>query len=265
MKSNFRIKTLVLAVASLMSVQSFASDEGVAAPANTVGERYPTQVINRPGIMPTGIVGVSLNSQVTNLKTVGVSLGSEFGLVKNLEGKFSYDGVEFNKWNAKNTFNLGAQYKFFGMSHMSNSLAFNLPVHVGNGEIVRSFSLGLPTTFYNDVMAGGILRDVFSLTMRPNIEVAFDFKVWYGYQVFGDFWAEINSSFGQFGMKNEKGQGQWGGQGFWKSLPLELGMTYALNNYFDVGGNVGFKDVFKPKESFVFGLNLAMRAGRLFG
>lgn len=264
MKSNFRIKALVLAVVSLIGVQSFA-DEGVSTPATAGVARYSTQVINRPGITPTKMGIFTLDSQVKELKTVGVSLRSEFGIVKNLEGKFGYDGVEFNKWNAKNTFNLGAQYKYFGMSHMGNSVALSLPVHVGKGEIIRSLSVGLPTTFYNDVMAGGILGDVFTLTMRPNIEMAFDFKWWYGYQVYGDFWANIKSSFGQFGMENENGQGQWAGQGFWKKLPLELEMTYALNHYFDVGGNVGFKDIFKARDTFVFGLNLAMRAGKVFG
>jgi len=264
MKSKISFSALLLAATSLVAAQAFASDEGVETSANTSNERYPTQVIQRPGIVPTGIIGVRLNSQMTNLKTIGLSLSSEFGIAKDLEGQFSYAGVQFNDWEAKNTFNVGAQYKLFGMPHISNSLTASLPIHVG-GEVIRSVTFGLPTTFYNDVMAGGIFGDLFTLTMRPNIEVAFDFKWWYGYQIYGDFWANVKSSFGNFGMDNKTNQAKWQGQGFWKKLPAHLEMTYAFNHYFDLGGNVGFEDVFKAKESFVFGLNLAMRGGKLFG
>lgn len=263
MKSNFTIKALVFSLATLVAAQVLANEDAVAA-VTTKAPRFSTKVIDR-GITPTGIVNVKLNSQVNNLKTVGLNVGSDFGIVKNLEGKFSYDGVEFNKWNATNTFNLGAQYKYFGMSNMSNSLSLNLPIHVGrNAEIVQSLTVGLPTVFFNNVMAFGILGDALTWTMRPDIKLAFDLKWWYGYQVYGDFWAQLSSSFGTFGMDNNKGQGTWSGEGFWKKLPLSLDMTYALNHYFDVGANVGFNDVFKS-DSFTFGLNLAMRAGKLFG
>lgn len=273
-KSIGSFKAILVAAMSFLAISGIAdNEEGVVENAHTnLVDRYPTQIINRPGITPTGIITANIGSQMVDIKSKAVTLdiGTEFGIVKDLEGKFSYDGFQFNEWKAKNTFNLGAQYKFFGMSNMSNSVAVKLPIHVGRDadgtdHIVRSITLGLPTTFFNNVMAGGILGDVFTLTMRPNVAVAFDFSAWYGVQVYGDLWAQVKSSFGKIEMENPNNQAKWTAKGFWKELPAKLELTYALNHYFDITGNAGFKNVFEPKDTFTFGLNLGVHGGRIFG
>lgn len=258
---------VIWAVVLCFSVtKSFAeTNDAIAMVAKRAVERFPTQVINRPGIMPVGIVEAKVNSKLSNLKTVGLSVDSQFGIAKDFSGQLGYEGLEFNEWQVKNTVNLGLAYNYFGVNHISGSFTFKVPFHVTDDHIVKDLTIGVPLTFYNNVMAGSILGDVFTLNMRPQKEMAFNFNWWYGYQVYGDIWASVSSSLGEIAMKNTKGQATWEAQGFWKKLPLTLDVVYALNHYFDIGGVVGFNDVLKPKDTFVAGLNFAMRGGKLFG
>lgn len=270
-KNTLSFKAIVIAAVS--GISSFAhADEGVAAAAQLKGvERYPSQYIARPGIMPTEIVGVTSNftvSQADKGQKFGLNLGMETGIVKHLEAQLSYDGVEFNNSKAKalRTFNVGAAYNFFRIPHMSSTFTASLPLHVADGEILQQVNFGPSATFYNDVMAGSILGGSFvTLKMRPKVEMALNFKWWYGYQVYGDFWAQVSSSFGRVEMKNKDNQAKWETAGFWKELPAKLTMIYAFNNYFDLGANAGFDNVFKAKDTFTFGLNLGVRAGKVFG
>lgn len=273
MLKSISFKAALVAAVSLLALTSIAdTEERIVENAKTgLVDRYPTKVIDRPGEVPVGIIAANINSQMNvNDKVVKLDVGTEFGIMKNLQGQFSYDGVEFNKWQAKSTFNLGAKYKYFGMSHMSNGMSVKLPIHVGKdadgtNHIVRSITFGLPTTFYNHLMAGGILGDVFTVKMRPNVEVAFDFAAWYGMQIYGDLWAQVDTSFGKIALENKNNQGEWVTKGFWKELPAKLTLIYAFNNYFDLGANAGFTDIYKAKDSFTVGLSLGLRAGKIFG
>lgn len=232
--------------------------------APSFAARYPTQAIIRPGIMPTGIFAVNVNTKLSELKTLALDIGTEFGLVKNLQGSFSYDGLKFNDFDIESTVNLGAKYNYFGVNHLGFSGSINIPIHI-TGEIVRDFSLGLPIVAYNNKMAGSILGDVLKITMRPNIESEINLRAWYGYQVYGDFWAMVKTSFGQFKMTNDKNQAKWESNGFWQKLPAELYMIYAFNHYFDLNANIGFNDLMKAQESVYFGMGIVMRGGRIFG
>ena len=92
-------------------------------------------------------------------------------------------------------------------------------------------------------MAGSLFGDLFTMKVRPNVAFDVDFKWWYGYQVYGDFWAQINSSFGKVAMKNPNNQATFENEVFWKVLPVRVTGVYALNNYFDVSANAGFDNV----------------------
>ncbi len=139
-----------------------------------------------------------------------------------------------------------------------------MPLHIFDGEILKEFTLGTPVVFYNNKMAGGILHDIFTLTMRPNITTTFDFKWWYGVQVYGNLWADISGSFGKVTLGSDKNIGTVQAKAFWQELPVNLNLTYAFNHYFDLSANAGFGDALTPRDTFNFGLTFTARAGRLF-
>lgn len=273
MKNSIFLKATLCIAFSISSFIPMAYSAETVAATTTQEARYPTEVIARPGIMPTGIAQFSLNAGLKmpnpamDKTHVTMDVSSEFGIVERLQGSVSYDGFAFSskQFEATDTVNLGAKYNFFSKHHISPNIAFKVPFHV-YGDIVRDFTIGAPFTIYNDVMAGGIFGDLFNLTVRPNVAMKFDFNFWYGVQVYGNLWAELNSSFGSIAMNNDTNEAKWGDfQGFWKKLPLTLAATYAFNHYFDLGANIGFDDTLKAKDTFKFGLTFTARAGRIFG
>jgi hypothetical protein len=268
MTSGISPKFLLAAIISLMAMHLIAQEE----PA-LIGEaqaqqdaRYPLEAINRPSVMPVGIFGIDAHSKLKNYKTVSIDAGINFGIVNKLQGSFSYDGLEINDFKAHRTVNLGTKYNYWGMPHISASLAANLPIHIADdGEIIREFTVGLPTVFYNKHVAGGILGDLFTLTMRPNIEMEFKFPLWFGGQIYGNLWGELSSSFGNIKMKNEKNQASWEAKAFWQEMPAKMTFLYAINHYFDLGVNAGFDNVMKAKDSFGVGMSFTVRGGKIFG
>jgi hypothetical protein len=279
MKDNISLKALLLLAISLFSLNLFAqvSEPEVKTETHILTERYPIRAIERPGVMPTGIIGVDTNVNLTGFKTVGISIGSKFGIVNHLEGQFSYDGVKFNKiidettkkrkaFVPERTINLGLKYNYLSIPNVSLSASLNAPFHIlDEGEIFRDLTIGLPAVFYNDMMAGGVLGDLFTVTMRPNVELEFNFKYWYGVQVYGNWWAEISSSFGSLKLKNPANQAQITTAWLWQKLPVELSALYAFNHCMDLAGSFGFGDALKPGDSIKFGLTFSFRGGRLFG
>lgn len=268
-KSVFLKATLI----ATFSISYFAhSSLAETVEATNDSARYPTEVIARPGIMPTQTAAVNLNAgfkmpSSTMKKAHGTfDLNTQFGIVNNLQGEFSYGGFAYNSDNfeASDALTFGLKYNLFSKNHISPSIAFSMPFHV-HGDIVRDFTVGTPVVFYNSVMAGGILGNLLNLQVRPKIEAKFDFGFWYGYQVYGNLWAQVNSSFGSINMENKSNQAEWTSHPFWKKLPVSLEAIYAFNNYFDLGANIGFDDAFKAKDTFKFGLTFTARAGRIFG
>lgn len=278
MKRSILFKTASLVAISLIFSSTSFSEElkvVVVEPINPE-VRYPTEVIARPSVMPTGIFGTYLDASVDKLRTLNFGIRTEFGLVKKLEGRFSWDGFDVDtkatkdKLSINRTVNLGLKYNYLSIPHVSFSGTLNVPLHIFSGEILKKFTLGLPVVFYNDVMAGGIFGDLFTLTMRDQIAARFDFKWWYGLQIYGNLWADISSSFGHVQLQSKKNIGKLESKGFWQELPLTLTVIYAFNNYFDLGANAGFKNVIntkdvKAKDTFNFGLTFTARAGRIFG
>lgn len=233
------------------------------APISTL--RYPTEALFRPSVMPTGIFSVDVNAKLRELKTVGISIGTQFGIIQNLHGEFSYDGVEFNEFVAHKKLNFGVKYNYLNISHVAFSAAAKLPVYIAHKDgFIQDFTLGLPTVFYNNYVAGGILGDVFTLRMRPTVEAEFKFPVWFGAQIYGNLWADVSTSIGEIKLDNPKNQAEWNSTFFWKKLPATLSLLYAFNPYVDMGANFGFDDALKADKVF-FGLSLSVRGGKLFG
>jgi hypothetical protein len=261
MKSSI-LKTALCAVVSSITLGLFSFA------AQGVEVRYPTAAIDRPGIMPVGIISIVLGAQLKHLKTLGFGVNTEFGLANKLQGSLGWDGFSFDikakekEVQVVKAVNLGLKYNYFSAPHISLSASIKAPFHVWDGEILRDLIFGLPTTFYNNIMAVGILSDFFRLTMRPQLAAQLDFNWWYGLQVYGDLWAELSSSFGRVRMvKGKKVEAV----SVWKELPLTLNFIYAFNHHFDMGLNVGFTNAIKAKDTFNIGLNFTTRAGRLFG
>lgn len=121
--------------------------------------------------MPTGTYNIDTTAKLTGLKTVGVDVASQFGIINKLEGHLSYDGFKINgQRNGQNkafllerVVKLGAKYNYHSIKHVSFSATGALPVHIFDGEIIQDVTLGLPVTFYNNMVAAGILGDLFDL------------------------------------------------------------------------------------------------------
>jgi hypothetical protein len=270
MKKSILFKRALIAAVSFLSINSFATTDGeeavLSASAPTV--RYSTRMIDRPGIMPTEMFGVDVNFSRSSTKKYGVDIAAEVGIVDHLQAMLSYGGVDttdFKAFEPKKAVTLGLKYNYFSMPNFSTSIDAKLPINF-SGDIVKEFTVGLPTTFYNDVMAGSLFGDLFTLKVRPNVAFDVDFKWWYGYQVYGDFWAQLNSSFGKVAMKNPNNQATWENEVFWKVLPLRVTGVSALNNYFDVSANAGFDNVLdKASDNFFIGVGFTARGGSIFG
>lgn len=268
MKKTISFNVVLFALISSLNLSINAEENAAHDSANL---RYSLRGIDRPSIMPTGIVSIETAANVKGLKTTVWDVNTKFGIINKLEGQFGYDGVTFNDPNAKNaaefsrSLSVGVKYNYFSINHISASASSKLPIYVLDGEIVRDVNFGLPVVFYNSLMAGSIFGDIFKLTMRPNVEMTFDFSWWYGLQVYGNLWADISSSFGKIEMKNPNNQADWKNTPFWKELPLTLTLLYGINPYLDVTGNFGFENTLNAKETMKFGVGLNFRAGKLFG
>jgi hypothetical protein len=272
MKKTISFNMILLAAISSFNLSLSAEDaEIVGTDHDPLNPRFSAQAISRPSVMPTGIIALDTGAKVTGLKTVKWDIKTRFGIVEKLEGQFGYDGVTFNDPKATSkadfspTINIGTKYNYLSINHISGSVSAKVPLHILDGEILRKVTFGLHTVFYNEVMAGGILDDVFSLTMRPNVEMAFNFDWWYGYQIYGNLWADINSSFGEIKMNNPDNQATWEKSAFWQKLPATLTLIYGFSPYFDVNANFGFDDTLEAKKTMKFGLGISVRGGRLFG
>lgn len=252
--------TLILAISLIFGSVGFSLEA-----------RYPTKVIDRPSVLPENIFSMGLDAGLENLQTLNFSVNTKLGLGKNLEAQLSWNGLAIDtkakedKLHIKRIVNLGLKYNFLGVPHVSQSITLNVPLHIYSGEILREFSVGTPIVFYNQHMAGGLLGDLFTLTMRKHIAARFDFKWWYGAQIYGNLWADLSGSFGHVTLNSDKNLADVEAKAFWQELPLSLGVIYAFNNYFDLGANAGFSNVLKAKDTFNFGLTFTARAGRLFG
>jgi len=265
MKNIFSSKIYLL-ILSIVSINAFSED--IKNVENVMIERYSTKALFRPSIMPTGMFSVASNATMnTNKSNINWNVGSTFGIVKDLQGSASYDGLEFNEFAVSRTINLGLKYNYSSINHLSTSVSLGLPIHIAHKDksVITDINFGLPAVIYNDMLAGGILHDLFTLTVKPTIACAFNFPLWIGTQVYENLWADVSTSFGKIEMTNEKNQAEWKNVGFWKELPLKLNVLYAINHYFDVSANIGLKDAMKAKETLHFGLGVEFRGGKIFG
>ncbi|MCA9508864.1 MAG: hypothetical protein KC505_10630 [Myxococcales bacterium] len=261
------MKKIISSVVGLFLLATLFNFQVQASP--NMALRYPLRAIERPSVTPVGII--SIEPRANGLKKYDVDLNTRFGIAEKIEGQFGYDGVTFNDPNSeksanfKKTVTAGIRYNYLSINQISASLDFKLPIHIFDGEIIKDVTIGLPTVFYNDLMAGGILGDVFWLQMRDNIEMSFDLAWWYGIQVYGNLWADISSSLGKFQMKNPNKQATWENLPFWKELPLTLTLLYCFNPFVDMTLSAGFDNALKAKDTFNVGLGFNFRAGKLFG
>jgi hypothetical protein len=231
--------------------------------AETEELRIPLKNIDRPGIMPTKIVSIDVDGSLKNLKTVDLSFSSKFGITKGLEGQFGYEGFQINPFEAKTTFKLGLKYNYLALHGFSAYLTAKLPVYIFD-HIIRDVTVGLPVTFYNHFMAGGFFGDLLKIQMRPNVAAELNFKTWIGFQVVGNLWAELETSFGKVELNNPHNQAKAKATWFWQSLPLELSLLYGVIPHLDIGASVGYGNIIKL-EDLSIGLKLTIRAGKLFG
>lgn len=243
--------------------------------AETHEARYPLKAIDRPSIMPTGIFSVDFNGKFKMSKEGGIDARTQFGIVKNVQGEVGYEGVGFNVVDknkerkavqATHAFHIAAKYNYYSAPHMSFSTSGKIPLHIFD-HIVRDIEVGMPFVFYNHLMAGCVLNDdFFTINMRPNVGVGINLNWWYGIQFYGNWWAEISSSFAKIVMENKDNQANWSkSAGFWKELPATLTVLYAINHYIDLSANTGFGNVWEGATSMKFGLGVTLRGGRLFG
>ncbi len=258
MKNNLR--NLLAYAFMTLSLSSFAQEDN----------SYPLRVIDRAGIMPVGIAEFEIASHLreitkgAGLKTLELDSSVTFGVVKALQATFSYDGFQFNPFEHKAKFGLGTKYNYYSRPGFSAYLNTSLPIYV-HGDIIREFSVGLPVTFYNHILAYGFGRNLVKVVMRPYVAGEINFNAWFGMQVYGNLWADLTTNFGTLHMENFNGQAKFDKSvGFWKVLPLELGLIYGVTSYLDLGANAAFDNIISL-DNFSFGVKVNLRAGNIFG
>ncbi len=228
--------------------------------------RYSTKVIDR-GTLPVGIVSVTPKVKLS--KHAEFSIGSEFGITKGWAGRFGYDGFELTHYKmgfkAKRTINIGSVFDVYSNSFMVNKFEASLPIHILDGEIIRDVTIGTPVVFYNHMMAGGILSDVLTLTMRENVAAKLDFNFWYGVQVTDSFWADVSSSLGTVDIKNPKNQATTETSWIWKKPSASINGIYVINPYVDVSANFGADNFREFNKTMKMGLSMTLRGGKIFG
>ena len=231
--------------------------------------RVSRKMNERPAIMPVGIINIDTKAQWSRPNIFGIEAGSQFGIVKSIEGHFSYDGIKLNfddqkKLHLGSAFRLGGKYNYINVPHTSFAATVNLPIYVVSENIIQDITFGLPITFYNDIMALGFLDSLLTIKMRPKSDtnITLKFPLWYGIQAYGDLWLSLSSSVGNITMSSKPNSLK--AIGFWEELPITLSGTYGLTDRFDLGANLGFSNIFKAKESLEIGITLSTRLGKLF-
>jgi hypothetical protein len=228
--------------------------------------RVSKRVIERPAVMPIGIINIDSKLQWNDFNTLGVSASSQFGVLRHMEGYFNYNGFDLYASNDKAfKAEIGAKYNYFNIAHTSFSAKASLPVRVSGGIINRDIALGFPITLYNNKMAGGFLDRLVTITMKPTVNVALEFPIWFGIQAYRDLWLQVDISLAKLSLTKQAGKdSSWVSKGFWEELPISVSGTYGLTNRFDIGANFGFSNLLKPKDSFELGATLSARLGRLY-
>lgn len=274
---NINVSRWNRTVALLLGILSFSTFTHAEESAEAQEKlRYPMEVINRPGVLPTGIYSIKTALDVVNntgkdntkSKDLELSVSSEMGLAKGWLGKFSYDGVALHNFNApyaKRTVKIGVKRDLYANSFMSKAFEVSLPIHIWDKEIVRDVTFGVPVTFFNSKMAGGILSDVFTLTMRENMAFKFTFDFWYGIQVADRVWTSIESSVGNINIINEAKQASLETSWIWQKPKATLGVTYVLNPHIDLQANFGCDNARDFANSVKGGIAVTWRGGKLFG
>lgn len=261
MKKKY-FSSLLLLVASM----SFA----VGSAAKNDNLRFPLEVINRPGVLPTHIFQSTMGLNFRAPSDVLANVKFEYGVLQNLQTSLSFDGLAFREAKVgEKSLTLGGKYSMWGRHlagpwGVSQSVALDLPFHFQR-QFIYDITAGLPTVFYTDRMAMGVGHSLLHLSYKKYFEMDVPFKFWVGAQVYGKTWADLSSSFGRLSIVNTKGQGTFVGKGFWQELPLTLTVIHAMNPSFDVKAYGGFGDVLKAKQTFEVGFDMVVRGGRLFG
>lgn len=227
---------------------------------------YPIKIINRPSTMTPGILETNLSTGISGDGSLSTAINAALGLASNLEAQFEYGGIAFNKFELSDRFGLGIKYKYLSIPHVSFSLEGRLPLYVDE-YVFKDFTISLPTVFYNDFMAGGILGNLFTITVNPNIEFQLDLPFWVGFQANENLWISASSSFGRINLENKNKQAEFVSHMFWNRLPLGLEATYAVNEHFDVGVSLKANDLLTNtnfKDTLYAGVNLTFRSSDLF-
>jgi hypothetical protein len=272
MKLSLFSRGSLLALAASFSMTAMAQEASVTA-ENVKTTRYSNKVIERPGVLPTHIFAANINNGYTHAdKNFGTSIKLEYGLFKNFQMSLGYDGFDFKRFNAfeaKKSMSVGAKYTMWN-THVAGpfgavqSIALKLPVHF-QSPVVNGFSAELPTIFYTEKMALGLGGNLFNLSnVKPHIEMDLNADVWYGYQIFGDTWADVSTSFGQLKLNNPSGQGTWKFTGISEKWPVTLSLIHGINPNLDIKGSFGFDHVLKAGDTMKAGVDLVLRAGHLY-
>lgn len=229
--------------------------------------RYTTQVKNRPKTLPRGIFAFSLASYIRNFKHVDVDAGMRLGLNDFLEGILEIGGISFPELQdarLKRTVVIGAKYWVWDMQYFRGSIEGKLPIHIWDGEIVRSFVFSIPSEALFKDFCFGFLHEFLIFNMRPTMAFEINLPLYFGMQIDHNLWTEINTSLGHIKMTNVNHQGsfketRWLGQ----RLPLKIKALYAFNRFLDLGLETGFYNIYKAKNTFNLGLLINIRGGNL--
>lgn len=234
-------------------------------PAADTGEAgYPQSMIDRPRVLPKGMLEASADVDIARLSitvlgvtasstSVGLGLAARYGLAPKIDALVGY-GFSLKDFEIKGDLHAAVQYS------LAESAKMGLAARVSTGYSVLGSSfdgIGLGVNFQYKVTPkigitspGDQITMGFSDGIKP---MSLNLPVGLNFQANEKINAFLLTSIGTIGLSPS------GNSLISDITPLTLGATFSPSNKMDVGASIGFLDLQHAGDAFIIGIRAAMR------
>lgn len=232
-----------------------AATGGEETPAGEGLAGYPQAVIDRPGVLPKGVLEVTGNVPILIKPDTAISLGlgARYGLAPKIDAQITY-GFSLKEFEIKGDLGVVAQYDVKTSEKLRVAARLSTGYSVV-GEAFDGVGLGLNLQYkLTPKVAVFTNGDHLSLGgadfPKP---VAINLPIGFGFQANEKIWAWAQTSIGSIGLSPS------GNVLISDITPLSLGASFSPSNKLDVGASLNFLDLQHAGDFFGIGLHAALR------
>ncbi|HVV87340.1 MAG TPA: hypothetical protein VHE35_30070 [Kofleriaceae bacterium] len=238
-----------------------AGAEGIAG--------YPQAVIDRPGVLPKGVLEVTANLPIAYIKIldtsstgVGLGLAARYGLAPKIDGQIGY-AFSLKDFEIKGDLGAGVQYelaqkeKLRVAARVTTGLNLN-GVDPSDGSSKVDFDgIGLGVNLQYKLTPKVAIYtpgDQITLGFDDGVKpVAINLPFGVGLQASDKLWAFVDSSIGTIGLSPS------GNTLISDITPFDIGALFSPSNKLDVGATLGFLDLQHAGDALTVSLRAALR------